>query len=383
MSNIGNSNQNLPQDPYQGADGALYGLIGLGGLAVAAFSVSSVFAASIIAGAATLVALGSFALVFFLCRRAAQPPRLSLVFLATGAIWTACVGFIVFDNHWLAFTPAAWVMNILFVAALATGAWAKLKGWARLLAALASAALVTATVVLPRPPGGDGAMDTAEKWRVEVDVSDSADSSPLAGARVLCATVMQWQGALELEDASARTTGRDGRTEAWEFEDDPRLKIVVCNAWKDADDGNAGYPVATQIVAAPSGGGGYRLQFGLQENAHPDVSFLALDLSGTFVNHNWFYLDFELWAGAPQGAMGARDGPQPLGRKSYRELNGGFRMPAHEAASAMTLRYRYEGPASGDGLTPPYSEVHEMTVEPIAQGSRRTVPLTIPAGQRD
>jgi hypothetical protein len=171
--------------------------------------------------------------VFVQVMRAGQVPMVPLGFLAAGAVWTACSGFIVFEYHWLAFTPTAWVMNVLFVLALVTGAWSRLEAWARWLSALAAAALVVATYVLPRPPGGEGAWDTAEKWKVDVSVVDAADDAPLSGARVLCATVMQWEDAVELGDGAARTTDSDGNVDTWEFEDDTRLKIVLCSAWKN------------------------------------------------------------------------------------------------------------------------------------------------------
>lgn len=381
MGNISNSNRNLPRDPYQGADGALFGFGALAGLGIAATSLGYVFGGSALAGAWILLALVAFIFFLVLLVRSESRPVASIVLLGLGAVWSACFGFIVFDNHWLAFTPATWVLDGLFVAALVSGAWDTLKTWARILSALTAAALVTATMVLPRPPGGDGPMDTAEKWKIDVDVADAADNTPLAGARVLCATVMQWESALKLEDTAARTTGPDGRIDTWEFEEDPRLKIVICNAWKHADDGNAGYPPETQIVAAPAGGGSYTLQFALRENPHPDTSFLALDLSGAFSEKNWFTLVFELWEGEPQGYVGSTDGPQPLVRKTYAQLEGGFTLSSMQAANGLTLRYHYEGPARGEGLAPPYSEVQLVPVDPIPAGARHRIALTIPTNQ--
>jgi hypothetical protein len=192
---------------------------------------------------------------------------------------------------------------------------------------------------------------------------------------------MQWDNALAIEDTSARTTDRDGRVDAWEFDEDPRLKIVVCNVWKDADDGNAGYPVATQSVPAPAGGGEYQLHFALQETPHPDVAYLAVDLTGSYASANWFYLTFEVWEGEPQGYVGSKEGPQPLARKTYAELKGGFRLENAQAASGLTLRYRYEGPASGDGLSPPYEEVQSVPIEPVTAGARRRIALKMPSNQ--
>jgi len=385
MANINNSNRNLPRDPYQGADGALFGFGGLAGLAIIATSMASVFGASVLSGMWILLALAVFIVVLIFVIRNAQRPKAPLALLALGALWTACFGFIVFDNHWLAFTPATWVLDGLFIAALVSGAWTTLKGWAKLLAALTAAALVTASVVLPRPPGGDGPMDTTEKWKIDVDVKDSADGTPLEGARVLCGTVLPWdmfsEGRLGVEDASARTTRQDGRVDTWEFDEDPRLKLVVCNVWKLADDGNAGYPDMMMLSGVTGGGREEQLHFVLPENPHPDTTYLTLDLSGAFKEKNWFYLTLEVWEGDPQGNVGSTDGPQPLARKTFAELKGGFRLSNAQFANGLTLRYRYEGPASGDGQGPPYEEVQSVPIEPVAAGTRRHIALRIPSNQ--
>lgn len=381
MPNIDNSGKNQPGNPLHASDEALKGLAAIAAVVVAAISVSGIFAASAMAGAAVLLAVSVIVLLAVLVARKESKATPALLLLVGAALWAALGGFIVFEAHWLAFTPAAWVLNGLFVAALIAGAWAKLEAWAKALAALLAAALVTATMLLPRPPGGEGPLDTAEKWKIDVDVADKADGAPLEDARVLCATLMQWEQALAPADPAARTTGRDGRAETWEFDEDPRLKIAICTAWKNADDGNAGYPAQTQIVPALAGGGEYRLHFDLDETPHPDITYLALDLTGTFAQHNWFYLTFEVWAGAPQGYVGEREGPQPLARKQWGEMHGGFALRAHEAAGDLTLRYHYEGPASGDGLNPPYNETQTLSLGALAPGTRRRVALSIPAGQ--
>jgi len=385
MANINNSNRNLPRDPWQGADGALLGFGGLAGLAVIATSMASVFGASVLAGVWILLALAVFLVVLWFVVRSAQRPKVALALLAAGTIWTACFGFIVFDNHWLAFTPATWVLDGLFIAALVSGAWATLNAWARALAVLSALALVTATKVLPRPPGGDGPGDTAEKWTVDVDATDSADGTPLEGARVLCGTALPWEmvkeGNFNVKDTSARITDRTGRVDTWEFDEDPRLKVVVCTVWKPADDGNAGYPSMTQVSALVGTLSEEHLHFVLMENPHPDTAFLALDLTGSYASGSWYTLKFEVWEGEPQGYVGSADGPQPLARKAWQELKGGFSLSAAQAANGVTLRYSFEGPAPGDGLGPPYNEVQTIPVDPIPAGTRRRVALRIPANQ--
>jgi hypothetical protein len=380
MSNIYRNNQNIPTDPNEGAGGAMLGFAALGALVFAGFSIASVFAASLAAGVATLLAVAVVVLVTAMVAHKERHLTPALVLLCLSALWAGLSGTIVFDNHWLAFTPAVWVLNGLFVAALAAGAWAKIAGWVKALAALFSASLVVAAMLLPRPPGGEGPFDTAEKWKIDIEVTDKADGAPLEGALVLCGTVMSWENALTLADTMARTTDRAGRVETWEFDEDPRLKIVICNAWKNADEGNAGYPAQSQIVLAPAGGGEYRLQFPLDENAHPDTAFVTVDLSGTYNQHNWYTLVFEVWRGEPQGYAGAREGPQPLARKSWSELraSGGFTLSAGDASHDLVLRYHYEGPG-GEGLVPPYNEVRVVPVGTVPGGARRRLSLTVPA----
>ncbi|MDZ4868199.1 MAG: hypothetical protein SGI91_12840 [Alphaproteobacteria bacterium] len=372
------ANIHTPKVPQPGPDITMGGVLGLGGGVLGLVALGIAFEASVWAGAVLLVA--AVVAVFFAVLAGSNAERVTppVALLLAAAVWSLLAGLIVFEWHWLAFTPAAWVFDALFVAALVAGAWKNLKAWAKFLAALTAAALVTATMVVPRPPGGDGALDTVEKWTVDVEVADKADGTPLEGARVLCGTVMQWDGALALADTMARTSGRDGKVETWEFDEDPRLKIVICNAWKDANDGNAGYPAQTQVVLAPAGGGEYKLSFALDETAHPDTAYLTFDLSGAFAEQPWYYLTFEVWDGEPQSGFGDRTGPQPIARKQWGEIRGGgFTLPVADAARDLTLRYRYEGP-NGPELGPPASEEHTLQVGPIAAGSRRRLSLTIP-----
>jgi hypothetical protein len=376
MTHIPSQGPNLP--PWQQGPG-LGGFVGLAGIIVGLVSLGSVLTASLAAGVAAIAAIIAIGAVAIDAARK-DAPTVSLVLLGISAAWAAFSGLIVFSWHWLAFTPALAVLDALFVAALAAGAWKKLATWAKALAALFAAAVALAVVAVPRPPGGEGPLDTAEKWKIDVEVADAADATPLEGARVLCGTVMQWEKALSLADTAARTTDATGRTETWEFEDDPRLKIAICNVWKDANAGNAGYPLATQIVPVLAGGGEFKLRFALAENPHPDTAFLTFDLSGTY-QHEWYYLTFEVWDGEPQGAVRDATGPQPIMRKEWSELRGaGFTLSTADAARDLTVRYRYEGP-SGPDLGPPYSETRNLHVGSIEAGTRRRVAVTIPAGQ--
>jgi hypothetical protein len=231
--------------------------------------------------------------------------------------------------------------------------------------------------VLPRPPGGDGPLDTAKQWSVDVDVVDE-NQQPLEGALVLCNAVLSWKTDLGLSETFAKQTDQEGRIPTWEFDEDPRLKVVICSVWKNSDDGNAGYPPETQFVISPLGGGEYELHFTLTENPHPDVAFLTLDLSGDY-EQAWYTLQFELWSSEPVGYFGSRDGVQPLQSKSWSELRGnGFTIPADIAALELRLRYFYEGPG-GEGFVPPYSEIQTISLGAIAAGTRNRLNLIIPA----
>ena len=155
------------------------------------------------------------------------------------------------------------------------------------------------------------------------------------------------------------------------------MKIVICSASKDSNDGNAGYPKVVRLVLSPSEGGDYNLEFALRENAHPEVAFLAVDVDGTY-NQGWYSLDFELWGRKPVGRFGKSGGPQPLESKSLGDLAGsGFAIPAASATRDLRVRYRYEGTRPQD-FGPPYREVLTIRVGAIKPGTRRHIRLTIP-----
>lgn len=379
MANIGIDPVRPPVNPNEGAGAVLIVGGALASLLFAGLSIAAVFAASNFAGGALIVVVAVLGLLARQVLRSERPSVVALALIVLAGLWAVFAGYFVFKWHWLAFTPAVWVLNLLFVGALLAGAWRTLKAWAKALTAIFFLSLVTATIVLPRPSGGDGALDTTEEWKINVAVVDEADNMPLENARVLCGTVMRWKGRLKFGDTGARLTGSDGRA-TWEFDEDPRLRIVICTVWKDANEINAGYPAESQALAAPAGGGEYDLTFTLTENLHPDTAFLALDLSGAY-QQAWYYLDFEVWRGEPLGEFAARDGPQPLTRRQWQQMPGrGFTLDADDTQSALSVRYRYEGPA-GSFPAPPYSEIRTIDVGPIPGGTRRRVALSIPAEQ--
>lgn len=378
MSILDSNKGSMGRDPQEGAGGALLFFAGIGLLIFFVSSAAAVFAASLAAGAAIVLAMSVTFLLAALLYRQQRRVSVSLILLAASALWAASLGAIVFKYHWLAFTPAAWVLSGLVVAALVSGAWSLLNTFLKMIAALFALSLVAATMVLPRPPGGDGPLDTAEEWEIDVEVKDD-HGEPLEGALVLCGAVMTWERKLGLAETFARETDRDGRIPTWEFKEDPRLKIVICQVWKDANDGNAGYPPASQLVYSLAGGGKYKLDYALVENPHPDRAFLALDVSGDY-QQAWYTLQFELWAGQPVGYFGSREGgAAPLLKKSWNELRGnGFTIPAASAEQDLHLRYHYEGPG-GEGLVPPYNEFRTVQLGAIDAGTRKRLSLRIPS----
>lgn len=375
MSQIYNSNR-LPQhNPQDDMGAGMLGFLALGVMIYFLASGAAVFAASTATGVAVLVVVAVCATLSVSVYRKSGWKSWSFVLLIAATLWTLLTGTVVFKNHWLAFTPSAWVLNGLYFAALISGAWSTIGGWLKMLAGFFGAALVIATALLPRPPGGEGPYDTAEKWKIDVRVVDEQDQ-PLENASVLCGAVMSWERTLGLSSTLARTTDANGQIPSWEFDDDPRMKVVICTAWKNPTDGNAEYPSVIQFVLAPQGGGEYEVNFQLTENPHPETAYLTFDLSGEYAQE-WFTLQFELWAEEP-GTYGSRDGPQPLQKKSWQDLRGGgFTIPSELARLDLRLRYFYEGPG-GPGFVPPYSELRNIPVGPIEPGTRRRIRLLIP-----
>ena len=381
MSQTYNSGRAPQHNPQEDMGGGLFVLAGLGVTVFLLASGAAVFAASTTAGVAVLLVVAVCGTLGVDVYRKTGWKSWRFTLLIAAIVWALLGGVIVFQNHWLAFAPAAWVLNGLYVAALFSGVWTTVNGWLKALAGLTAVSLVVATCVLPRPPGGEGPGDTNKQWKVEVQVVGQ-DDQPLENALVLCGAVMSWERTWGLSSAQARPTDSDGRIPTWEFDEDPRLKVVVCTVWKNATDGNAEYPSATQFIFSPQGGGEYQLSFKLTENPHPETAFLTLHPTGQF-EQAWYTLQFELWAGEPTGSFGSRDGAQPWRRKSWHELKGGgFTIPADLALQDWRLRYFYEGPG-GPGLVPPYSEVRTVEIGPIEPGTRRQIRPTIPNRSTD
>lgn len=377
MTNVGSHNQNLGRDPNQGMGAALLGFGGIAVLIFLATSAVAVFQASFAAGAVVVLVIAVSAALAIAVYRNQKRVTASLTLLGLAALWAAVAGTVVFKHHLLAFTPAAWIFNVLFVAGLLSGAWSSINVWLKTIAALLALSSVTAILLLPRPRGGEGPFDTAEEWRINVEVKER-EGGPLQSASVFCAAVMKWKYELSFAPTLARETDRDGRIPTWEFKEDPRLKIVICNAWKTPNDGNAGYPPASQLVVSIASGGEYKLDFELVENPHPDLAFLTFDLSGDYDNGP-YALQFELWSGNPVGYFGQHESSaQPFQTKSWQELRrGGFAIPSEVATQDMQLRYHYQG-TDREGYILNYNETRTIQVGAIEPGTRKRLDLRIP-----
>lgn len=349
------------REGIDGNDAGLISFIALFPAGAAIIGAVSVFGSSVWTGAIGLVVVAIITtLAIASYYRSDKSVKTGVVLLIIAAVWAGMIGFVSFWMHWLAFTPALWVLSALFVVAF-LAAWRALTGFLRFLAALLAASLIAAAVVLPRPPGGEGPLDTAEEWTVDVRVTD-ANREPVPGASVLCGAVLSWETVLRPGSIAARETRDDGRIETWQFHEDPRLKIVICNAWKDAGEANAAYPLATKMVYSIKGGGEHKLEFTLKEDAHPDIAFLVVDRVG---EHGPSRLRVDLLA----------DGEKLQSKTGSELTGGGFTIPAALARRNLSLFFDYTG--SNGGWVLAYREDGAVPVGPIPAGTRKKVTLRI------
>ncbi len=365
------------QQPYQDPNAGAGAFLAVGAVVGSIIAFVSLFSYAIIAGIvaliyiATATAIGARLHIKFPDQLKLPKALLALSILC--AIWA---GVVVFHLHWLAFDVAAWIVTGLYIAGLVLGGLAALEIIWRVIATLLAAAMVVAIVVLPVPAGGEDASKESNRWSVAVVVTDS-ENQPLSGALAHCAVLMSWQRELAMDVTTARMTNEAGKTDPWRFTEDRRLKVVICNALKQENEGNAGYPLKSAVLVSPRQGDN-ELRIALTERPHPDVAYLLVKASEP--NVNWYYLDFELWAGAPGSVpFGSNSGTlRPIAKKSWRELRGiGFAIRRGQPTRDIHLRLRYEGPSS-DGLTPPKVEVATHRIGDIVLGGRRSVTIPIP-----
>jgi hypothetical protein len=362
-----------PYDPNAGA-GAALALVAVIGSIIAFVSL---FSYAIVAGIVALIYIAT-ATTIGARLHIKFPDQLKLpkALLALSIFCAVWAGVVVFSLQWLSFDVAAWIVTGLYVAGLALGALTALDMIWRIIATLLAAAMVVAIVVLPVPAGGEDASKESNRWSVAVVVTDS-ENQPLSGAPAHCAVLMSWQREPAMDVTTARMTNEAGKTEPWRFTEDRRLKVVICNALKQENEGNAGYPLKSAVLVSPRQGDN-ELRIALTERPHPDVAYLLVKASEP--NVNWYYLDFELWAGAPGSVpFGSNSGTfRPIVKKSWRELRGiGFAIRRGQPTRDIHLRLRYEGPSS-DGLAPPKVEVATHRIGDIVLGGRRSVTIPIP-----
>lgn len=171
MSHISSSSRSPQPNPHENM-GEVMGLVGLGVAIYFLASGASVFEASMTAGCVVLSVIAVCVVLSIAVYRKSGGKSWPFVLLMAAILWALLGGKVVFQNHWLAFTPAAWVFNGLYIAALLSGAWTTISAWLKFLAGLMAVSLVAATMLLPRPPGGEGPGDTNKKWKVDVQVFD-------------------------------------------------------------------------------------------------------------------------------------------------------------------------------------------------------------------
>jgi hypothetical protein len=358
--------------------GAVF-LVGIGAVVASIASLVELFSASMLAGVVALIYIAAAgALLLRLHLKFPQEltiPKLLLAASLACAVWG---GAAVFYFQWFSFTIAEWIVTGLYVAGLAAGALAAFETLWRILAILLAAAMVTAILVLPIPRGGEDASDEANHWSVTVHVTDE-NGAPLKDALAHCGIVMSWERELELDLTAAQSTDAAGKAGPWSFTEDRRLKAVICNALKNGNDGNAGYPMKSGLLLAPHQGEN-ELPISLTENPHPDTAYLAVELESD-PGVSWYYLDFELWNGSPEGIpfqTKYEGDPQPIAQKSWNDLRGsGFAVPADQAAQDLYLRLKYEGPSSTD-LAPPKVEFRTYQLGALDPGGRRGIRVAIP-----
>jgi hypothetical protein len=374
---MSHSTSSHSQQPYQDPNAGAGAFLAVAAVVGSIIAFVSLFSYAIIAGIVALIYIATATVIgarlHITFPDQLKVPKALLALSILCAIWA---GVVVFHLRWLSFDVAAWIVTGLYVAGLVLGGLAALEIMWRVIATLLAAAMVVAIVVLPVPAGGEDASKETNRWSVAVVVTDS-ENQPLSGALAHCAVLMSWQRELAMNVTTARMTNEAGKTEPWRFTEDRRLKVVICNALKQENEGNAGYPLKSAALVSPRQGDN-ELRIALTERPHPDVAYLLVKASDPHVN--WYYLDFELWAGAPGNVpFGSNSGTvRPIAKKSWRELKGtGFAIRRGQPTQNIHLRLRYEGPSS-DGLAPPKVEVATHRIGDIVLGGRKSVTIPIP-----
>jgi hypothetical protein len=361
-----------PGDPLLG----VIGLVAIGGSLASIFTL---FSSALFAGIAALVAIaGMVAVGLHLQAKAPNQHTLPKTLIVLSILCALSGGLAVFELRWISFDIAEWIVTGLYIAGLVTGALAALSELWRIFAVLLAAAMVTGTVFLPVPKGGEDASRESNKWSVAVTVTDS-NYYALPGALAHCAVLMSWERELAMDLTTAHMTDEAGKTEPWTFTEDRRLKVVICNALKQQSDGNAGYPLQSAAIPVLNQGRN-EVRIMLTERPHPDVAYVVVGVPEP--RANWYNLDFELWAGSPPGDVpfGVSTGwRRPLDKRSWQDLKrGGFVVRRGQPTQDLHLRLRYEGPSNSQGTGPPSVEVLNYRVGDVTLGGRRRMNLNVP-----
>jgi hypothetical protein len=274
-------NQTRGSLPVGGGD-SIGGVVGLAVFGGAAWLVWSIFAVSIALGIGTIafVALCVYLLVQ-LDKLKPLEKGVAAVALVLAALGALLLDQLAIENHVLPFAAMGWAIVGLFYVALVAGAWVAASAIGRVLAMLAGATTVAAMLVLPAPAGSADANDKDSEWSIELTVLDQG-RAPLKGAVAQCSAVMVWDAdatqPVTFDLHFAQETDDEGRAK-FVFHEDPRLKVAMCTALKENEDGPtymqpsehefsaALYPPKSVVMASPLPGREYKLDLELQRRA--------------------------------------------------------------------------------------------------------------------
>lgn len=178
--------------------------------------------------------------------------------------------------------------------------------------------------------------------------------------------------AVSLDVTAARETDELGKTQPWTFTEDRRLKVVVCNALKRENDGNAGYPLNSSVLVSLNRGEN-EVWIALTEREHPDVAYIAVHAPE---RGGVFYPEFELWDGLP-GDVDSRG--RIMARKFWNELKGsGFAIKRGQPSGNLYLRMRYYDTVGN--YTPVLAGEKSYRVGGVSLGGRSHMYLSVPWG---
>jgi hypothetical protein len=215
-------------------DNPLAAVAGIAGFLAILFS----FAASLLLGGF----LVAFVILLIAIEAATKDKRDSVraanVCLYGSAICLSFGTIPVFALHWLSYPFVGWVATALYLAALLMGLFTALSAFLRVFAALFAAVMIAGLVILPTPSSAFAGEDHSVDWSAKLVVRD-ANGNPIHLALGRCISVVSWfksQSVRELMNGDGAFTDESGEAE-FHFHEDPRLKVVLCMAFKPASFG--------------------------------------------------------------------------------------------------------------------------------------------------